>query len=202
MSHLFAAQALAKWGTKQAWREELAALWFYAPDPQRPYTPKPPSVKRGRAGNHAALVEQVYMLLQEHRAGADVIVKIGDLATATGAHRRTVSSILWELKDAKRIEWRRLGQYGGLVVSFLDVIYSSPVEAVSAQQDAPNDVAAAMPEETKDVFLQEAARDHISQPQPPALEQLAQHYLSRPATAIGWRHVNEHTGVVVYRRSA
>jgi DNA-binding Lrp family transcriptional regulator len=41
-----------------------------------------------------------------------------------------------------------------------------------------------------------------AQTQPPTLAQLAAHYLSTPATAIGERRVNEKTGTFVYRRSA
>jgi hypothetical protein len=43
------------------------------------------------------------------------------------------------------------------------------------------------------------SRDRVA---PPTLAQLAEHYLSTPATAIGERRVNEKTGTFVYRRSA
>src|SRR5215471_4720416 len=41
---------------------------------------KPPKVKRGRAGNHADLVEQVYQVLLDHRAGEQAIVTAGQVA--------------------------------------------------------------------------------------------------------------------------
>jgi hypothetical protein len=66
MSHLYAAEALAKWGTKQHWREELVALWERASPPRRLFTPRlapRPKAPRGRASDHAALVEHLYMLL-------------------------------------------------------------------------------------------------------------------------------------------
>jgi hypothetical protein len=44
------------------------------------------------------LVERVYTLLHEHRAGEAVMLHISDPAEALGAHRRTVSSILGELR--------------------------------------------------------------------------------------------------------
>ena len=37
--------ALAKWGTKQLWREELVALWLKAPEPR--YAPRPATRVRG-----------------------------------------------------------------------------------------------------------------------------------------------------------
>jgi hypothetical protein len=41
MSDKFAAQALAKWGSRERWREKLAALWFKSPEPNRLFVPKP-----------------------------------------------------------------------------------------------------------------------------------------------------------------
>jgi hypothetical protein len=166
MSHLYAAPALAKWGTKQLWREELAALWFKAPEPR--YTPRPTTkvakVQRGRASDHAALVERVYSLLKEHRAGDTAILHISDLAQALGAHRRTVSTILGELRDSKRITTRRLGQYGGLIVTFSDVIYSAApaAELPAVVPETASPVATA--EETKAITCvsSEETGDHIS----------------------------------------
>lgn len=131
MAHHFAAYCLAKWGTKEAWREELAALWANARD-NTPYAPKVPtntpksdvaiSAKpRGRASNHAQQVERVYTLLQEARAGAQALVNTKDLAAAANMHRVTLAGILAELRSAGRIETRRNGRYGGLIVAFPDV---------------------------------------------------------------------------------
>jgi hypothetical protein len=99
----------------------------------RLYGPRPAAktkVARGRAGSHAALVERVYQLLVEHRAGAQAIIKTGEIAGVIGCHRRTIVTILNELRDAKRIETASLGQHGGLVVTFSGVIYSELPSAV------------------------------------------------------------------------
>jgi len=97
MSYHFAGYCLAKWGTKQAWREELAALWYDA-IANTPYTPKAPTPKRavvkkpvGRASNHASQVERVYQLLQEHRVGDKATIKTADLAAESGAPYHAVS---------------------------------------------------------------------------------------------------------------
>jgi hypothetical protein len=176
MSHYFAAQALAKWGTKQAWREEMAALWQYAID-HTGYAPWPiapkPQVKRprGRANIHAATVEQVYGLLLEHRAGTDAIIHIADLAAAIGVHRRTITSILDELRDAQRIATRRLAGGAGLLVTFepkRDVIIPIVTEAELPVPARVNDVSPTPLEETRVqafVFLPDRANaDHISKP--------------------------------------
>ena len=82
MSYHFAAQVQAKWGTKQAWREELAALWHNAAD-NTAYTPRTPTPKRdvakkhkpvGRSSNHADQVEHVYNLLVEQKIGDKAII--------------------------------------------------------------------------------------------------------------------------------
>ncbi len=167
MTHLYGAAAVAKWGTKQAWREELAALWFKSQAPR--YAPRPaPKVKapRGRAGDHATLVEQVYQLLLDHRAGAEAIVQIADLAAAVGANRRTIASILNELRK-DHISTKRCGQYGGLIITFSDVIYSAAPQAELPAPERINDAVPSYAEETKvqDVFLQDrAVDDHISPP--------------------------------------
>jgi hypothetical protein len=131
MSQLYSAQALAKWGTRQAWREELGALWLAAPDPERGVRKatarpqKPSKVARGRGGNHAVLVENVFNLLLEHRAGTEAIIQMADLAEVIGADRCTIQRILKELRQCERVTTRRFGQYGGRVVTFFgDVIYS------------------------------------------------------------------------------
>ena len=175
MSHFFAAQALAKWGTRQAWHEEMAALWQYAID-NTGYAPRPIAPKRapkrplGRANIHAATVEQVYSLLQDARAGTDAIIRIGDIASAIGVHRRTVTSILIELCTAGRISKRRLAGGRGLFVAFTperDVIIPATQEAELPAPARANDVAPTIVEETRDkhpVFLQDRAEaDHISQ---------------------------------------
>ena len=134
MAHHFAAYCLAKWGTKEAWREELAALWANARE-KTDYAPKAPGRKKpdvavskkpqGRANNHAQTVEHVYALLQEARAGAQALIHTAELASDAGMHRVTLAGILEELRSAGRIETRRNGRYGGLIVSFPDVAVSS-----------------------------------------------------------------------------
>lgn len=168
MSHLYAADALAKWGTKELWRQELAAMWHEYPNytayTPRAYTPRTvPKVKRGRAGNHADLVERVYQLLIDHKAGAEAIVTAGAIGDVIYCHRRTVMTILNELRAAGRIATRRLPRHGGLVITFLDVIYSDQPAAVSPQPHAPNDAPPAPTEETTDVarcVSSECAVDH------------------------------------------
>jgi hypothetical protein len=206
MSHYFAAQALAKWGTKQAWREELAALWQYAIDhtgyAPRSIAPKPQAKRpRGRANIHAATVEQVYGLLLEHRAGTDAIIHIADLAAAIGVHRRTVTSILDELRAAERITTKRLAGGAGLLVTFepkRDVIIPVETEAELPAPARVNNVAPAYAEETREkapVFLQDRAEaDHISEP--PTLAELAKNYLDQPASAVGEQVVNKKTGAI------
>jgi hypothetical protein len=212
MSNKFAAQALAKWGNRARWREELAALWFKSPAPNRPFVPKPAKEKkhkiaRGRASNHAATLEQVYSLLLEHKAGRDAIIHIADLAAAIGAHRGTVTRLLIELANAGRISKRRLAGGGGLVITFIEPKRDVIIDAAPAPElPAPariNDVAPIYAEETKvqDVFLPDRAEaDHISEP--PTLAELARNYLDQPAEQIGERLVSSKTGVISYRRTA
>ena len=209
MSDKFAAQALAKWGNRERWREELAALWFKAPEPNRLFVPKPASEKkhkiaRGRASNHAATLEQIYSLLLEHKAGRDAIIHIADLAAAIGAHRRTVTNILSELSDAGRISKRRLAGGGGLVITFTEPQRDVIIDAAPAPElPAParkTDVAPTYAEETKvqDVFLPDRATgDHISEP--PTLAELARDYWSSSANG---RRVNDSTGQITNRRTA
>jgi hypothetical protein len=93
-------------------------------------TPKA-KIARGRASNHAATVEQVYSLLGEYRAGTDAIIHIGDIATAIGAHRGTVTRILIELSEAGRISKRRLSGGGGLVITFTEPERDVIIDAAS-----------------------------------------------------------------------
>ena len=121
LSHFFGAHALAKWGTKERWREDIASLWFRSPAPKRAFVPSAPREKkhrlaRGRASSHAATLERVYSLLLEHKAGTDAIIHIGDIAATIGAHRGTVTRLLIELCTAGRISKRRLAGGGGLLV--------------------------------------------------------------------------------------
>lgn len=200
MSYYHAAYCLSKWGTKERWREELAALWNDAPAPRYSYTPqaahparKKPSAPRGRAGNHSTLIEQVYQQLLDARAGEQAIVKTAEIAAERGIDRRTVASILQELRDADRITTRRLGQHSGLVVSFSDGIYSAVAAPVCTVELAISDViyssepsavcAAETPqiaiepmaaiEDTRvdPVFLQDRPDDHSSESPAAATEQ-------------------------------
>lgn len=155
MSALYAQQALAKWGAKERWREELAALWDKAPGPKfPPRGKKAHRVARGRAGNHAALVEQAYSFLQAARAGAQALIHLADLAVELGTHRSTASAILAELTAAGRIERRRLAGGGGLLISFKrDVGYSIAPAAESPAPAQPNDDRPAIAEETLEYSL-------------------------------------------------
>ena len=64
--------------------------------------------------------------------------------------RETVSRIIAELRAAGRIATRPLPRHGGLVITFLGVIYSDEPQAVSPQPTAPNpDAPAAAIVETK-----------------------------------------------------
>jgi hypothetical protein len=184
MSRLFAAQALKKWGTKQAWREELAALWFKSPDPKRLYEPRPSylvpikqpkddviEIPRGRGRpSHAPEVERFYLFLRETISNTDPM-KIGDLADAYGVHRRTASTYLNELRTAKRITTRRLARGKGLIITFDDVIEFAAGETDdSPAAMAEIDAAAAPHEETRDnncVSSLVAEADHITEEQPP-----------------------------------
>jgi hypothetical protein len=138
MSHLYAAEALAKWGTKQLWREELVALWDRASAPAHPFRPQRAAsarAARGRASDHGALVERVYQLLEEHLVGVEALIQIGEVASAAGVHRRTIATILDELRQAGRITTRRAGRYAGLVVSF-----TAPAQAVQPTEQPISDV--------------------------------------------------------------
>lgn len=158
MHRLYAAEALAKWGSKDLWRQELAALWDKSPAPRFAWQPRPAPrrdvIKRGRGRpTHAPEVERFYTYLRERISGAEPVT-IAALAADYGIHRRTISTYLTELRDAKRIAWQRAGRYGGLIITFdptQDVIENQPtVEAVSPQPSAPNlDVPAAALEETE-----------------------------------------------------
>jgi hypothetical protein len=79
-------------------------------------------VESYQARRISLLEEKVYQLLLEHRAGTEAIVQIGDLAAAVGANRRTIASILNELRKDHN-STKRFGQYDGLVITFSDMIY-------------------------------------------------------------------------------
>jgi len=170
---------------------------------------KPP---RGRAGKHSDLVEKVYALLQEYRAGAQAVVKIGILAAAIHCDRRTISEILKELRGDEekdipaRITTRRLAGGAGLLVKFppkRDVIYSTEQAAelpTVAPETAPATAALGDTEKRGCVSTNGAAGDHISEP--PTLAELAAYYLDQPAPTIGERSVSTKTGQIAYRRTA
>jgi len=210
MSRLCGAAALAKWGNKELWRQELVAMWDKYPN-YTPYTPRArqpgPKAKRtprGRAGSHTALVEQVYSLLVEHQAGAEAIVKTGEIAGVIYCARETVSRIIAELRAAGRIATRPLPRHGGLVITFLGVIYSDQPQDVSPHPTAPNpDAPAAAIEETKKICVSSdhAEADHSL----PPLPDLAGYYLSQRPAVIGEEYAikrGSQAGLIVYRRTA
>ena len=216
MAHHFAAYCLAKWGTKEAWREELAALWANARE-KTDYAPKAPGRKKpdvavskkpqGRANNHAQTVEHVYALLQEARAGAQALIHTAELASDAGMHRVTLAGILEELRSAGRIETRRNGRYGGLIVSFPDVAVSSKQVAeycapvLETANEAPALVEGTSTNSKACVSSEPRESGDSSQLAPLAeLAALAAAYLARPADEIGRRcKPNEQTGTLVYR---
>ena len=188
MSHHFAAYCLAKWGTREMWREELAACWEYAMKHTR-YTPKSPtpatrpavaiSAKpRGRASDHAAKVERVYALLQEHRAGAQAIVNASELASTADMHRVTLAGILAELRSAGRISTERNGRYGGLIVRFSDVaiVATAAPELCTTTAETPIEAPAAI-EETSSCVTSNVLSSGYSLP---TLAELAAVYLDAP----------------------
>lgn len=176
---------------------------------------------RGRAGDHRALVESVYDVLKEHRAGAQAIVTVGDLADVIHCHRRTIATVLQELRDAGRIATRRLGRHSGLVVEFLDVIYSPEPAAVQAVETPQTDDRGAPAIEETGILpggcVSSIARSDHSLPlvllawhpplvlPPPTLADLAAHYLDQRPAAIGEEYVIKRglqAGLVAYRRTA
>lgn len=102
-------------------------------------------VARGRAGNHADLVERAYQALVAQSDGAAAIVKLDQLAAELGMHRRTLGSILDELKDAGRIgERKQAGRNSGVYIPIQGVIYSEeqiaelPMAARQTDESTPN----------------------------------------------------------------
>jgi len=125
------------------------------------------------------------------------------IAEAVGCHRRTVVTILNELRDAGRIETKPLGQHGGLTILINPgVIYSETQEAVSAVEMPQIALSAPTPEETTEyntcVSSETARADHSS----PTLRDLAANYLDQPPAEIGQRCVSRRTGQIMYRRTA
>lgn len=229
LMHLhYGQEAKAKWSTIELWKQELAALWDKAPAPRfAPRTPEPaytvPATPRGRAGDHAALVERVYTLLRDYRVGVDALVKIGEIAASLNVHRRTVATMLRELRDAGRVATRRLTRHGGLVVTFLDVIDAavpppdqpgtacnldviySAVPTVDLPMPAPQSAVlgtAPLEETSSSCVSSERAGDHSSDREPPTLAALAEHYLSQRPADIGEEYVIKTTGLIAHRRTA
>ena len=170
MSHHFAAYCLAKWGTKQAWREELAALWedaransTYAPSAPTPKAKPAVAIShkpRGRASNHADQVERVYAALQAERVGDGAIVHSADIAAACDMHRVTVAGILAELRSAGRISTERNGRYGGLIVRFSAVAIPAEQPAEYSTATAETPIAAPAPlEETSSLCVSSELRE-------------------------------------------
>jgi hypothetical protein len=130
---------------------------------------QPRKAPRGRAGKHSDLVERVYTLLQDYRAGAQAIVKAQEIASALGVHRRTIVTILDELRTASRIATRRLAGGAGLLIEFLskrDVIYSAAPAAelpTPAPEIAPAATALGETEERECVSPYMAPNDHSSE---------------------------------------
>lgn len=125
--HFYGAECLAKWGTTQAFREEAATLWFRARSP-RAAEAAPPVVQpapRGRAGNHAELLNQLLTVLHAYRAGASAIVSLKDVGADLGVHKDTALRMINQLVAQGKITKRKHGQHGGLIIDFpSELIYS------------------------------------------------------------------------------
>src|SRR6266487_393083 len=218
MSALYAADALAKWGTKDAWRAELASLWHKAPAPRYGHRARPaptPRVKRGRAGSHNVLVEDIYQQLLDHRTGAQAIVTARQIAGVIYCARETVARIIKELVTDGRISTRRLPRHGGLVITFLDVIYSETQEAgcpTPAPEIEPTPNAIEETKKTNSVSSQITRADHSLPTLPadtvwhpplvlPTLADLAKNYLDLPAPDIGERIVRRKDCEIVDRQT-
>lgn len=127
MHHFFGAAALAKWGTKERWREEMACLWLQARGPRagdRTEVAKPAPPQKGRAGDHKALLDRAYETLVTYKVGISAILTTEDLAEDLGIWRRTAYALLSELSEDDRIQYRRHGPYEIIVHFSRDGIYS------------------------------------------------------------------------------
>lgn len=202
------AEMLARWGNKDTWWEELADIWNKSAPPKRGiWQPKPAVAKRrkpvGRASDHAAQVERVYALLQQHRDGDTATIKTADLAREAGMHRVTLAGILAELRNG-RIQTQRLGRYGGLLITFSDVAIlaeQAPESSAETQQTKQTTAGAIEDTHTHTVSLPESREPGYSS-QLPTLAQLAAHYLDQQAQVIGEQLVSKKTGQITYRRTA
>lgn len=160
-------------GSKAKWRQELADLWLVKAPQRVGYTPRTkaatpdvvysvPSTPRGRAGDHAGLVDRVYRQLLDYRINADALVQTSKLAASLGLHRLTVVKALNELRNSGRITTRRAGQYGGLVVSFSDVVHSNPTEVDQPVVTPDTETEVAAHEETHDLTTTCVSSDRAS----------------------------------------
>lgn len=152
----------------------------YIPGQHTPGVIKP-KAPRGRAGSHADLVENVYNLLLDAGDGHTAQVKISQIASTIGADRRTISTILGELRAAGRIETRQIGQHGGLHITFSGRIYSAEAIAESSTATPETDETAIRAIESTGTNQQDlglcvlsdrANGDHASEPAepPPSLQ--------------------------------
>lgn len=194
------AQILARWGTKELWRAEIADIWQKAAPAKRGlWQPraKPDVAKKpvGRSSNHAEQIERVYQLLVEYKVGDKAIIKTADLAAAADMHRVTLSGILAELRDAKRIATQRLGRYGGLVVSFPDVAILSKLPIAAPAEPPP------IEETHTHNCVSSPTREAGYSSELPDLALFAAQYLDARPVDVGKRIVSAE-GIVTYRRTA
>lgn len=159
MSYFFGVECAAKWGTKQGVQQEIATLWFIGRSPRvGEYEAEPVQpAARGRAGDRASLLERAYETLVSFKAGIEALLTVQDLADALGVHPRTASGLLADLVAAKRIQRRKAGQYGGLVVSFPDTIIAENKAAYS------NDTNRGNGESPPAAISADTAIDHVSE---------------------------------------
>jgi hypothetical protein len=204
------AEMVARWGTKDTWWEELADVWEKAAPAKRgiwqPRTPQAVAKKpKGRASDHGANVERVFQLLQAHRIGEQSVITTAELAAEADMHRVTLAGMLTELRTAKRIATKRLGRYGGLVVTFLDVAIPSalPIET-------PTAVTPLEETHTHNCVSSENAQTGYSS-EVPTLNELAAAYLDLPAPRVENTLFDRETGEIkakskpdkpAYRRTA
>nr|MDQ2998323.1 hypothetical protein [Chloroflexota bacterium] len=189
------ADMIARWGNKDTWWEELADVWEKVDPPKRgiwqPRTPQAVAKKpKGRASDHGANVERVFHLLQAHRIGEKSVITTAELAAEADMHRVTLSGILTELRTDKRIETKRLGRYGGLVVSFpaVAIVSALPIET-------PTDATPLEETHTHNCVSSEDAQTGYSS-ELPTLAELAAAYLSTPAPRVENTLFDRETGEI------
>ncbi len=147
----------------------------------------------------------MYQLLQDARAGAQALVNTKELADSAEMHRVTLAGILTELRSAGRIETRRNGRYGGLIVAFPDVaiVCEPAAEYCAPMPETTNDPTPPIEETStsKETCVSSEQREAGYSSQVAPLAELAAAYLDNPdAGKVALR--NRATGESTRRHSA